>query len=100
MLEGQQSRLTMTELIHKCFSKKLCAALVQEFIRGISFAQVFLLGLLSALTLSGCGTTFVYVQPSGPDIATITLTNYSHAPLRAMESHKGDCTDMWWFGGN
>jgi hypothetical protein len=61
----------------------------------------FRLSLLAAtVLLSSCGTPFVYKAAEGPDVATVRLRNASGSWVRAMESHKGDCTDMWFFGDN
>ena len=54
--------------------------------------------LVGSLILSSYASSFVYKAAEGPDVATVELRNASGSWIRAMESHKGDCTDMWFFG--
>lgn len=45
-------------------------------------------------------SSFEYIEPTGPDIATIEVINKSPYRVQAMQSQIGDCTDMWPIGNN
>lgn len=64
----------------------------------MNFHRLFLIG--TTVFLAGCASSFVYKRAEGPTVATLRLTNASDKWIRAMESHRGDCRDMWSFGDN